>query len=108
MTKKLSPIVTQKERTLELSTGKPLRGHQVLCMIIDRYQINQHDIDYKNITDVNNVTLRGDDVLGFITKLDDVLMRFEQTKLPSDEQRLLLIEQQIVKSSSFRIKYVLL
>ena len=84
LTKKFNLLVTQKERALELTDGKPLRGRQIFCMIIDHYQIN--DKDYKNITDLNNVSLRGDDVLGFITKWDDVLMRFDQTKLPIDEQ----------------------
>ena len=74
-------------------------------MIIDHYQINKHDKDYKVIKDLNNVTLRGDDVLGFITKWDDVLMRSDQTKLPSDEQQLLLLERQIVNSMSFTINY---
>ena len=40
-----------------------------------------------------------------ITKLDDVLMRFDQTKLPSDEQRLVILERQIVNSTSFNINY---
>ena len=100
-------LVTQKERGLELTDGKPLRGRQILCMIIDHYQINANDKDYKNITDLNNVSLRGDDVLGFITKWDDVLMRFDQTKLPTDEQLLLLLERQIVNSASFKINYTL-
>ena len=97
----------QKERALELTNGKQLRGRQILCMIIDHYQINANDKDYKNITDLNNVSLRGDDVLGFITKWDDVLMRFDQTKLPTDEQLLLLLERQIVNSASFHINYAL-
>ena len=59
-----------------MTNGKPLRGRQILCMIIDHYQINTHDKDYKNITDLSNGTLREDDVPGFITKWDDVLMRF--------------------------------
>ena len=90
-----------------MTTGKPLRGRQILCMIIDHYQINKDDKDYKNITDVNNVKLRGDNVLGFPTKFDDVLMRFDQTKLTSDDQTLLLLERQIVKSTSFKINYAL-
>ena len=71
------------------------------------YQINTHDKDYNNITDHNTVTLRGDDVLGFITKRDDVLMRFDQTKLRSDEKQLLLLERQIVNYTSFNINYAL-
>ena len=90
-----------------MRSGKPLRGRQILCMIIDHYQINTDDKDYKNITNLNNVILRGDNVLGFITKWDDVLMRFDQTKLPTDEQQLLLLERQIVNSNSFRINYTL-
>ena len=76
-------------------------------MIIDHYQINTHDKDYKNIMDFNNVTLRGDDVLGFIIKWDDVFMRFDQTKLPSDEQTFLFLERQIVNYTSFKINYEL-
>ena len=76
-------------------------------MIIDHYQINTNDKDYKNITDLNNVTLRGDDILGFITKWDDVLLRFDQIKLPTQDQLLLLLERQIVNSSSFKIQYTL-
>ena len=34
-------------------------------------------------------------------------MRFDQTKLPSDEQTLLLLARQIVNSTSFRINYKL-
>ena len=90
-----------------MTTGKRLRGRQILCMIIDHYQINTNDKNYNNITDLNNVTLRGDDVLGFITKWDDVIMRFDQTKLLTDEQQLLLLERQIVNSNSFRINYTL-
>ena len=67
LTRKLQILVNQKERALELTNGKPLRGRQILCMIIDHYQINTNDKDFKNITDLNNVTLRGDDILGFIT-----------------------------------------
>ena len=37
-TKKLNLLVTQKERALELTDGKPLRGRQILCMIIDQRQ----------------------------------------------------------------------
>ena len=74
-------------------------------MIIDHYQINANDKDYKHITDLINVILRGDDVLGFITKWDDVLMRFDQIKLLTDEQKLLLLERQIVNSTSFKINY---
>ena len=69
-----------------MTNGKPLRGRHILCMIIDHYQINTNDKDYKHITDLNNVTLRGDDILGFITKWDDVLLRFDQTKLPTEDQ----------------------
>ena len=76
-------------------------------MIIVHYQINKHDKDYKNIADLNNATLRGDDVLCFMTKWDDVLMRFDQTKLPSDEQTLFLLERQIENYASFKIKYAL-
>ena len=61
----------------------------------------------KNITDLNNVSLRGDDVLGFITKWDDVLMRFNKTKLPTDEQLLLLLEKQIVNSALVNINFTL-
>ena len=75
LTKVWNLLVTQKERTLELTTGKPLRGRQILCMIVDHYQINKHDKFYKNITYLNNVTLRGDDVPSFIIKWD-VLMLF--------------------------------
>ena len=57
---------------MEIANGKPLRGRQILCMIIDHYQINTNDKDYTNITDLNHVTLRGDDILGLITKWDDV------------------------------------
>ena len=32
-------------------------------------------------------------------------MRFDQTKLPSDEQTLILLERQIVNSTSFKINY---
>ena len=78
-----------------MTTGKPLRGRQILHK------------DYKNIIDFNNVTLRGDDVLGFIIKWD-VLMRVVQAKLPSDEQNLVFLERQIVNSTSFNIKYALL
>ena len=90
-----------------MTNGKPLRGRQILCMIIDHYQINTNDKDYKNITDLNNVTLRGDDILDFITKWDDVLLRFDQTKLPTEDQLLLLLERQIANSSSFKIQYTL-
>ena len=83
LTKKLQILVNQKERALELTNGKPLRGRQILCMIIDHYRINTNDVDYKNITELNNVALRGDDILGFITKWDDVLLRFDQIKLPT-------------------------
>ena len=76
-------------------------------MIIDHYQINTNDKDFKNITDLNNVTLRGDDVLGFITKCDDVLLHFDQTKLPTEDQLLLLLERQIVNSAAFKIQYTL-
>ena len=76
-------------------------------MIIDHYQINTNDKDYKNITDLNNVTLRGGDILGFITKWDDVLLRFDQSKLPPEDQLLLVLERQIVNSSSFKIQYTL-
>ena len=76
-------------------------------MIIDHYQINTNDKDFKNITDLNNVTLRGEDVLGFITKWDDVLLRFDQTKLPTEDQLLLFLEKQIVNSVSFKIQYTL-
>ena len=107
LTRKLQILVNQKERALELTNGKPLRGRQILCMIIDHYQINTNDKDYKNITDLNNVTLRGDDILGFITKWDDVLLRFDQTKLPTEDQLLLLLERQIVNSASFKIQYTL-
>ena len=93
LSKRLNILVIQKERTLELTTGKPLRGREILCMIIDHYQINALDKGYKNITGLNNITLRWDDVLGFITKWDDVLTRFDQTKLPSDEQQLFLLER---------------
>ena len=99
--------MNQKERALELTNGKPLRGRQILCMIIDHYQINTNDKDFKNITDLNNVTLRGDDILGLITKWDDVLLRFDQTKLPTEDQLLLLLERQIVNSASFKIQYTL-
>ena len=105
--KRLNILVIQKERTLELINGKPICGRQILCMIVDHYQINANDKDYKNITDLNNVTPRGDDVLGFITKWDDVLMRFDHTKLPTDEQQCLLLERQIVNSTSFKINYTL-
>ena len=43
LTKQLNLLVTQKERALELTDGKPLRGRQILCMIIDHYQINAND-----------------------------------------------------------------
>ena len=104
---KLNLLVTQKERALELTDGKPLRGRQILCMIIDHYQINANDKDYKNITDLNNVSLSGIDVLGSITKWDDVLMRFDKTKLTTDEQLLLLLERQSINSASFKINYTL-
>ena len=107
LSKRLKLLVTQKERTLELTNGKPLHGRQIRCMIVDHYHINANDKDYKHITDLNNVSLRGDDVLDFITKWDDVLMRFDQTKLPTDEQTLLLLERQIVNSTSFKINYTL-
>ena len=84
MKKNLSLLVTQKERALELTTGKPLRGRQIFCMIIDHYQINASDKNSKQITDLNNVILRGDDVFGFITKWDDVIMRFDHLKLHTD------------------------
>ena len=100
-------LVTQKECALELTDGKPLRGRQILCMIIDHYQINANDKDFKNITDLNNVILGGEDVLGFITKWDDVLLRFDQTKLPTEDQLLLLLERQIVNSASFKIQFTL-
>ena len=90
-----------------MTNGKPLRVRRILCMIKDHYQINTHDEDYKHITDLNNVILRGDDVLGFITKWDDVLMSFYHLNLHTDEQTLLFIESQLVNSSSFRIKYTL-
>ena len=76
-------------------------------MIIDHYQIKTHDKDYKNITDLNNVTLSRDDVLGFLTNCDDVFVRFDQTKLPSDEQKRFLLALQIVNYTSFKINYVL-
>ena len=63
-------------------------------MIIDHYQISTHYKDYKHITDLNNVTLRGDDVLGFMTKWDDVLMRFDQTQLLIDEQKFAFVKSQ--------------
>ena len=44
LTKKLNLLVTQKERALELMDGKPLRGRQILCMIIGHYQINANDL----------------------------------------------------------------
>ena len=107
LTKKLQILVNQKERSLEIANGKPLRGRQILCMIIDHYRINTNDVDYKNITDLNNITLRGEDILCFITKWDDVLLRFDQIKLPTQDQLLLLLERQIVNSSSFKIQYTL-
>ena len=91
--KRLNILVTQKERNLELTYGKPLRGRQILCMIIDHYQINGSDKDYKNISDLNNVILRGDDVFGFITKWDDILMSFDHTNLHTNEQQLMLLER---------------
>ena len=59
------------------------------------------------LTDLNNDTLRGNDILGFITKWDDVLLRFDQIKLPTEDQLLLLLERQIVNSASFKIQYTL-
>ena len=47
------------------------------------------------------------DVLGFITKWDDVLLRFDQTKLPTEDQLLVLLERQLVNSASFKIHYTL-
>ena len=62
-------------------------------MIIDHYQINGSDKDYKNISDLSNVILRGDDVFGFITTWDDILMSFDHTNLHTNEQQLMLLER---------------
>ena len=92
---------------MELIDGNPIRGRQILCMIIDHYQINASDKNSKQITDLNNVILRGDDVLGFITKCEYVFMRFDQTKLQTDEQTRLLLDRQIVNLTLFKINYIL-
>ena len=52
LTKKLRLLVTQKERARELTIGKPLRGRQILCKLIDYYQINKRDKDCKHIIDL--------------------------------------------------------
>ena len=58
LSKQLNLLVTQKQRALHLTNGKPLRGRQILCMIVNHYQFNTSGKNYNNITDLNNLLLR--------------------------------------------------
>ena len=98
-------IVTAKGKALEQTTGLPLRGGQILCVITEWFRVNSHAKDYKHIVDLNNVSLRGDDVLGFITKWDDILLHFDPAHAPPQDQQLVLLQRKIAKSKSLTIYY---
>ena len=52
LSRTLNVHITQKERTLEQTTGKPLSGRQILCVIVDYFKVNQHDKDCKHMFDL--------------------------------------------------------
>ena len=62
------------------------------------YKYEQRDKDFLNIAQRSNIKLQGDDVMSFRNKWVETLMRFDPVKMPSDDDKLQLLEIQISQS----------
>ena len=68
------------------------------------YKYEQRDKDFLNIEQRSNIKFQGDDVMSFKNKWVKTLMRFDPVKMPSDDDKLHLLEIQISQSTKTRLR----
>ena len=68
------------------------------------YKYEQRDKDFLNIARRSNIKFQGDDVMSFINKWVETLMRFDPVKMSSDDDKLHLFEIQISQSTKTRLR----
>ena len=102
--KVLTRRVTVLEETWVDNHGAQFKGRQILVLLLQWFQESEKDYDFLNITRLNQLELKNDDIEAFLDKWEEILHRMRKT--PAKDELLHLFRIQMRKSEKFKIHFM--